>query len=166
MSFAVVYWIDVFTRDEYCNIITENLDYCRKQKGLEIFAWCVMPSHLHLLFRAKDNNPGEVLRDFKSYSSKLLLRAIAENPQESRKEWMLWLMERAGMKNSNVQKRQFWQQHNQPIELWSPAVIDQKLHYIHENPVEAGFVSEPHHWKCSSAIDYSGGKGIIGLDFE
>jgi len=73
--------------------------------------------------------------------------------------------ERAASKNSNVQKRQFWQQHNKPIELWSPEVTEQKMNYIHDNPVEAGFVLEAHHWKYSSAIDYSGGKGLIEMDF-
>jgi len=69
------------------------------------------------------------------------------------------------MKNSNVKKRQFWQQHNKPIELWSPAVIDQKVDYIHNNPVEAGFVTEPHNWRYSSSIDYSGGIGMLEIDF-
>ncbi|WP_229971344.1 hypothetical protein [Pontibacter harenae] len=73
-------------------------------------------------------------------------------------------MERAGQKNSNVKHRQFWQQHNQPIELWSAAVIDQKIDYIHKNPVEAGFVAEAHHWKYSSAKDYSGGKGVLEIN--
>ena len=77
---------------------------------------------------------------------------------------MLWMMERAGQKNSNVKMRQFWQQHNKPIELWSAHVIDQKVDYIHNNPVEAGFVLEPWHWKYSSAIDYSGGKGVLEID--
>ena len=75
------------------------------------------------------------------------------------------MMGRAGEKNSNVKKRQFWQQHNKPIELWSAEVIDQKLNYIHNNPVEAGFVLEPEHWKYSSAIDYAGGKGLLEIDY-
>lgn len=75
------------------------------------------------------------------------------------------MMERAGKKNSNVKKRQFWQQHNHPIELWSPKVIDQKMEYIHLNPVTAGFVTEAYYWKYSSAIDYSGGKGVLEIDF-
>jgi len=78
---------------------------------------------------------------------------------------LLWVMKRAGAKNSNVKNRQFWQQHNKPIELWSPSVIDQKLDYIHKNPVEAGFVLEPEHWKYSSANDYAGGKGLLEIDF-
>ncbi|MFD2512238.1 transposase [Pontibacter locisalis] len=162
--FAVVYWIDVFTREEYFSLLTESLNYCRKNKGMEIYAWCIMPSHVHLIFRAKDNNPSVLLKELKTYTSKQLQKAIAEHNQESRKEWMLWLMERAGLKNSNIKHRQFWQQHNKPIELWSPTVIDQKIDYIHNNPVEAGFVSEPEHWKYSSAIDFSGGKGVLEID--
>jgi len=107
-----------------------------------IFAWCIMPSHVHIVFKAKGNNPSDVLRDLKRHTSKKIQNAIIENPQESRKDWMLWMMERAGKKKSNVKNRQFWQQHNQPIELWSNKVIDQKIEYIHNNPVDAGFVKE------------------------
>ncbi|MBJ6119247.1 transposase [Pontibacter sp. BT310] len=164
VSFAVVYWIDVFTREEYFAIVTDSLDYCRKNKGMEIYAWCIMPSHVHIIFRAKDNNPSVLLKELKTHTSKHLQKAITEHNQESRKEWMLWLMERAGLKNSNVKHRQFWQQHSKPIELWSAAVIGQKIDYIHNNPVEAGFVSEPEHWKYSSAIDFSGSKGVLEID--
>ena len=132
---------------------------------MEIYAWCIMPSHVHLIFRAKNNNPGDVLRDLKTFTSKKIQALIVDNPQESKKEWMIWMMERAGSKNSNVKGKQFWQQHNKPIELWSPKVIDQKVDYIHFNPVESGFVTEPHHWKYSSAIDYSGGKGLLEIDY-
>ena len=165
VSFAVINWIDVFTRDAYAYEIVESLDFCRKNKGMEIYVWCIMPSHIHLIFRAKNSNPGDLLRDMKTFTSKKLQQMIVDNPQESRKEWMLRMMELAGIHNSNVTGRQFWQQHNRPIELWSPKVIEQKVDYIHFNHVEAGFVSEPHHWKYSSAIDYSGGKGVLEIDF-
>ncbi len=165
VSFATVYWIDVFIRELYFEKMVESLAYCRREKGMEIYCWCIMPSHVHLIFRAKENNPGEVLKSLKTFTSKELQKLIEENQQESRKEWMLWLMERAGLKNSNVKKRQFWQQNNQPIELWSAEVIDQKVDYIHNNPIISGFVSEPHHWKYSSAADYSGFKGLLDIDF-
>jgi len=165
VSFATIYWIDIFTRDSYFFVMVESLDFCRKNKGMEIYAWCIMPSHIHLVFRAKENNPGDLLRDLKTFTSKKIQKMISENPQESRKEWILWMIKQAGSKNSNVKGGQFWQQHNKPIELWSPAVIDQKVDYIHNNPVEAGFVLEPHYWKYSSAIDYSGGRGILEIDF-
>ncbi len=116
VSFATVYWVDVFIRDEYFDLIIQSLDFCRKNKGMEIYAYCIMTSHVHLIFRAKEANPGDILRDFKSFTSKEVQKIISENVQESRKEWLLWMMEKAGSQNSNIKKRQFLQQHNKPIE--------------------------------------------------
>lgn len=154
ISFATVYWIDVFTREEYFQNIIESLDYCRKHKSMELYAYCIMPSHIHLIFRSGNADPSGLIRDFKGFTSRKMLKAIEENQQESRKEWMLWMFERAGKKNSNVKFRQFWQQNNMPIEIWSLKVFEQKLNYIHQNPVEAGFVTNPIDWKYSSARNY------------
>jgi len=165
VSFATVNWIDIFIREEYFEKVVESLDWCRKNKGMEIYTWCIMPSHVHLIFRARDNNPGEQLKSFKMFTSKSLRKMIEENMHESRKEWILWMMKRAGLQNSNVKDMQFWQQNNKPVELWSPDVIDQKVDYIHDNPIQAGFVIEAHYWKYSSAIDYSGGKGVLEIDY-
>jgi putative transposase len=49
ISFATVYWIDVFTREVYFNTIIESLDFCKKNKGMEIYGYCIMPSHIHHL---------------------------------------------------------------------------------------------------------------------
>jgi hypothetical protein len=80
---------------------------------------------------------------------------------ESRREWILELLGRAGVDNSNNDKYQLWQQHNRPIELWSRDVIRQKLEYIHNNPVKAGFVEKPEDWLWSSGRDYAGIKGML-----
>ena len=50
---------------------------------------------------------------------------------------------------------------NKPIELWSNEVIQQKIDYIHNNPVEEGIVFRPEDYKYSSAVDYSGERGIL-----
>ncbi len=154
VSFAIVNWIDVFTRIQYFDIIIESFEYCRKNKGMELYGYCIMPSHIHFIFRSSLGDPSGLMRDFKGFTSRKLLKAIEENPQESKKEWMLWMFERAGKKNSNVQHRQFWQQNNNPIEIWSLKVFEQKLNYIHYNPVETGFVIDPIDWKYSSARNY------------
>jgi putative transposase len=151
VSFATVYWIDVFTREFYLDILVKSVAYCRKYKGMELFAYCFMPSHVHLIFRAKNENPTELLRAFKSYTSKAIVEAISQNCQESRKEWLLWMFKNAARRKGNVAKYQFWQHHNKPIELWSSPVIKQKLEYIHNNPVVAGYVTQSTQWKYSSA---------------
>ena len=166
VSFATVYWIDVFVRQAYFSILQEAVEHCRTKKEMEVFAYCFMPSHVHLVFRSQNDNPGGLLRDFKGFTARKIIKAIKENPQESRKEWLLRLMEHAGNKNSNVSKRQFWQQHNKPIELWSGKVIKQKIDYIHNNPVEQGFVTDPVDWKYSSARNYAEDNSILKIDNE
>ena len=86
ISFATVYWIDVFTRDIYFSVITASLDYCRKNKGMEIYGYCIMPSHIHLIFRSAETDPSGLIRDFKGFTSRKMLKTIEENAQESRKE--------------------------------------------------------------------------------
>ncbi len=60
---------------------------------------------------------------------------------------------------------QLWQQHNQPIELKNPEMFHQKLQYIHDRPVEAGFVEKEEDYLYSSALDFNGRKGLIELSY-
>ena len=76
---------------------------------------------------------------------------------------MLWMFEKAGKKYSHNPKYQFWQQHNQPIVLYTKNDLERKLNYIHENPIVARFVDHEEDYPYSSAIDYSGQKGMIEL---
>jgi REP element-mobilizing transposase RayT len=161
-SFAVVDWLDVFTRNEYKDIFIDSLHYCQKEKGMEIFAWCIMTNHIHLIFRVTSGfKPQNVLGDLKKFTSKAIVKAIEENPRESRKEMFLAKFKDAASKSSNVNKYQFWQHDNHPIELWSAKVTQEKIKYVHYNPVEAGLVYRPEDYVYSSARDYSGEKGLV-----
>ncbi|WP_282036526.1 REP-associated tyrosine transposase [Saccharicrinis aurantiacus] len=162
VSFAVVEWLDVFTRNEYKHILLENLVYCQKQKGMEIYAWCIISNHMHLIFKStKGLKPEILLGDFKRFTSRVLVKAIQENVRESRKELLLGQFKKAGEKSSNVKHYQFWRHDNKPIELWSNKVIDEKINYIHNNPVEEGLVFQPEDYVYSSARDYSGELGML-----
>uniref|UniRef100_A0A7S2PNJ4 Transposase IS200-like domain-containing protein n=1 Tax=Leptocylindrus danicus TaxID=163516 RepID=A0A7S2PNJ4_9STRA len=162
VSFAVVYWLDVFTRNEYKNVLVKSLAYCQTNKGMEICAWCIMSNHVHLVFRVvNEGKPQQVLGDLKRFTSKKLVQMIQENPRESRKEYLLDQFRKAAKSSSNVNKYQFWRHDNKPIELWSNKVIRQKVDYIHQNPVEAGLVFRAEDYVYSSAVDYSGEKGLL-----
>ena len=163
ISFSVVYWIDVFIRNEYKYELIDSWKYCIGNKGLEVYGWCIMTSHVHMIIGSHKDKLEGIVRDMKSFTSTQLRKAIKEHPEESRKDWMLWLMERAGKKNSNNNDFQFWQQHNHPIELSTNEMMQQRLDYIHNNPVEAGFVENPDEWIFSSARDYSGSKGLLDI---
>ena len=47
LTHTVVDWVDLFTRKELAEVIVNSLNYCVANKGLEVYAWCLMPSHLH-----------------------------------------------------------------------------------------------------------------------
>lgn len=165
VTFTVVNWIDVFIRDAYREIVIESIKYCQENKGLEVSAWCIMTSHIHLILSTKgENNLEDIIRDLKSFTSRKIRERLENDQQESRKEWILWLFRRVSKRNKRNNDYQFWQQDNHPVELSTRKMMDQRLDYIHNNPVEAGFVSRPEDWVWSSARDYSGeAKGNIAL---
>lgn len=162
VSFAVVEWLDVFTRNEYKNILVDSLRFCQLNKGMEVFAWCIMTNHMHLVYRSTgDQKPEALLADFKRFTSQQLVKAIQNNPQESRKDWLLEQFSKAAANSSNVKHHQFWRHDNKPIELWSNKVIDEKINYIHNNPIEAGLVFRAVDYLYSSAVDYAGETGLL-----
>nr|WP_294792191.1 transposase [uncultured Mucilaginibacter sp.] len=154
VSFATVNWVDVFVRRIYCDTMVESLRFCIENKGLELYAWCIMSSHVHLIISTENGNLSDIMRDMKRHTAKQILKAIEENVQESRREWMLWMFKRAGEHNANNEKYQFWQQNNHPIELSTHKMMIQRLDYLHNNPVESGAVDRPPNYLYSSAIDY------------
>ncbi len=155
VTFTVIQWIDIFTREAYRDIVIDSIKHCQKHKKLEVGAWCIMTNHIHLILRSCEEFPLEgIIRDLKSFTSRELRKAITKNIGESRKSWILKTMIEAGNNKSNNKDWQLWMQHNHPIELDTSYLIDQKMEYIHENPVKAGFVENPEHWLYSSARDY------------
>ncbi|MEO6837730.1 MAG: transposase [Ginsengibacter sp.] len=166
ISFATINWIDVFVREEYNQIIIESWKHCQEKKGLQMYGWCIMTSHVHMIIGTRGKALDKIVGEMKSYTSIQLKKSIKEHSQESRREWMMWMFERAGKKNGNNNDWQFWQQHNKPIEIKDQEMFDKILDYIHLNPVMAGFVTKPEDWKYSSARDFCGKKGLIELNFS
>ena len=159
ITITVVDWIDLFTRKALCEIVTKNLAYSRNKKGLKIFGYVIMSSHIHLIVRAsKEQDLSAIIRDFKSYTAKQIIAFLKEKEsKESKKEWLLSHFRNAAIINGKNRNYKVWQNGNLPIELYTPKVIRQKLNYIHGNPVEGGIVSLPEHYLHSSATNYQSG---------
>jgi putative transposase len=166
ITFAVEEWIDVFTRQQHKEIIVDSLRFCQQQKGLVLYAWCLMTNHIHLIVGRKgEEKIEEIIRDFKKYTSVFICRAIQANPMESRKSWMLGIFREAAFNSKKHQKFKFWQNDYHPVELSTNEIMDQKLEYVHENPVKEGFVDKPEDYLYSSARDYAGSKGLLEIEF-
>ncbi len=152
ITFATVGWIDVLTRREFKDIVVESLRYCQEHKGLRLFEWVIMSNHVHLVAAAVEGSDlPAIMRDLKKFTSGQIHRAITEHEGESRKEWMLKLLEAAGKANSSNQGFQLWQQNNQPLLLESPGSMDRAVEYVRMNPVKEGLVEEDHAYVYSSA---------------
>ncbi|MBA3674961.1 MAG: transposase [Chitinophagaceae bacterium] len=163
ISFAVISWVDLFIRNEYKEIIIRSFLHCVQHKSMELYAYCIMTSHVHMIIGSRGNLMQNIIRVLKRHTSESLHKEIIQHLTESRKEWILAMMTEAGTKNSNNVSFQLWQQHSQPVELNSPKILHQKLNYIHHNPVAAGFVDKEEDWLYSSARNYYGWQGLIDV---
>lgn len=164
VTFSVIDWVDALTRKRYRDLIIESLKFCRKEKQLRIIAYCLMPNHVHMIGYCRGYfGLSDVLRDFKKFTANQILQSIKTDP-ESRREWMLRHFSWRGEMNPNNTDYQFWQQGNHPIELYSHKFIEQKIEYIHQNPVKAGWVNKPEDYVYSSARWYSCEMGPLEVE--
>ena len=86
---TIIGWVDVFTRKDYRDVVIDSLKYCQKEKGLIVYAYVIMSSHIHLLIGSKAGyNLTDTIRDFKKFTAKQIIKLIKEIP-ESRREWLL-----------------------------------------------------------------------------
>ena len=69
ITLIIVGWIDLFTRERYCEIMIDSLKYCITNKGLRLFEYVIMPSHIHLIAQHLEGKLPDVLRDLKSFTA-------------------------------------------------------------------------------------------------
>ncbi|MFP4293398.1 MAG: REP-associated tyrosine transposase [Cyclobacteriaceae bacterium] len=152
---TVVQWIDIFTRSIYADVLVKSLQYCQEHKGLEIYAYVIMPSHIHMIVRHEEGQLDKVIGHFKSFTAKEMLKLISSSQEESRKKWLLHMFAYAARFHRQHATYMFWQYTKHPVELNSNYLIQQKTDYIHQNPLKAGYVTEASSWYYNSACPFS-----------
>jgi REP element-mobilizing transposase RayT len=163
ITITVIDWVDLFTRAVYKDIVLDSLNYCREHKGLTIHAYCIMPSHVHLIVSSENEMLNAIIRDFKKFTSKELVKSIKSTP-ESRREWLLNKFEYAAGRIRRGANYKLWQDGFHPVELNTNKMFAERLEYIHNNPVEEGITWTPEGYKYSSASNYSGVESIMVID--
>lgn len=159
---TIVHWIDLFSRREYWDIIVDSLNYCVKHKGLHIFAWVIMSNHIHMVIQVEhDQGISGFLRDFKKFTSKRFAEII-ECHAESRRYWLMDKFSFEARKTKRAEKYKIWKDSNHAMNLTNIDIM-QKINYIHDNPVRAGWVEFPDEYLYSSARDYAGRKGLVDI---
>ena len=156
MTITVVDWIDIFTRLKQKYVVIDALKYGQQHKGLELYAYCLMSSHVHLLAKAtKGHVMSDIIRDFKKFTSKQIIKTIKEQP-ESRREWLLERFENACQHLKRPQRYKVWQDGYHAEIAYLNAFIKEKLIYIHNNPVKDKIVENAEDYVFSSARNYAG----------
>jgi REP element-mobilizing transposase RayT len=121
-----------------------------------------MTSHVHLIISSSGQPLNDIVRDFKQYTSKELIRAIKEGP-ESRRVWLLRKFHYAGGRIKRNSHYKVWKDGFHPVELNTNEMMDQRLEYVHQNPVKEGIVWEARAYTYSSAAYYEGGESILDI---
>jgi REP element-mobilizing transposase RayT len=100
--------------------------------------------------RSGNGKLSDTIRDFKKYTSRTILHTIQQEP-ESRRAWLLHRFAWNAAQNERSSNYQVWTHENHAIEITSQPFFRQKLDYIHENPVRAGWVEREEDYVYSSA---------------
>ncbi len=150
-TITVLDWTPVFIEQRYIDPLVESLSYCRTNKGLRLFAYVVMPNHLHLIAAADDLHA--LMRDFKRFTSRTIHERLLA---DARRTVLSWLEQAAQGARRQRGEFSFWADGFHPQAISTSAVLEQKLRYLHENPVRKGLVGAAEDWWYSSASWYAG----------
>ena len=142
MTFTVVGWVDLFTRQRYRDTLLKNMKYCRDYKHLNVGAYVIMTNHVHVIWQCKQGHLSDTLRDFKSFCTKEFI-ALIEKEGESRRDWLLHMFHFHANKTNQNKEFKIWTSDNHPEEITSHDFLMGKLDYIHNNPVRAAWVRKP-----------------------
>ena len=129
-----------------------------RTRGCGSFGYVILENHLH--FVAQAPRLDKCLSSFKSFTAARLIELLEAHKAES----LLARLRLAKRAHKRDREYQFWQEGSHAEMIFSEPVMREKLEYIHQNPVKRGYVDLPEHWRYSSARNYLGQSGLIGID--
>ena len=153
--------LPIFRRDEPCQIFVDVLDEIKKANPFKLVGYVIMPDHVHLILNPLECEISVVVRKIKGKSARLILDWLkVNNYAESLSKLVI---------RSSKQTHAVWQKEFSAIDLWSPKFINQKLNYVHLNPVRAGLCDHPAKWKwssCRAYLPHAPGEVPIEIDWR
>ena len=158
LTCTVVEWLHVFTRPEVVQILLDCWSHQREHEGLRLYGYVILENHLHFIAQAERLD--KCVSSFKSFTA----RRIIDHLQAHRVEHLLTRLRSAKLAHKVDREYQFWQEGVHAEMVFSDVMMREKLDYIHANPVKRGYVEVAEHWRYSSARDYAGSGGLIGID--
>ncbi len=163
VTLSVVYWIDIFSRQLYRDIVIDSFKYCQENMGLTINGYVIMSNHIHAILQSQNGKLSQTITSFKKFTGAKFIQSIFDCP-ESRRVWLLNQFAHASIVHNRNSSHQIWVNGNRPMSLTTGTFFWQKLNYIHNNPVRAGIVDNPEDYIYSSARNYLGREGKLKIE--
>jgi REP-associated tyrosine transposase len=147
LTYSIVEWLPVFVSRASCEIVTESLTFCHREKHLRANAFVIMPTHMHLIAFDADFDSERLTRtlaDFRKFTG----RRLSDYCIQHEPKCFLDVLRESATADS---ERRFWQPSRHPESIETERFWQQKLDYLHDNPCRKGLVRVPDHWRFSSA---------------
>jgi len=154
---TVLQWKHILKSDKYKNVIVDSFRYLVENKLVRIFAFVIMPNHFHTVWKINEEiEKPDFQRNLQKYTSQTILRHLQSDHKELHGELYVGAKDR---------KYQLWERDPLSIPLYSQKVVEQKINYIHFNPVHRrwNLSDEPQNYKYSSAKFYYEGIDEFGF---
>jgi putative transposase len=153
-------WQHLFSLPGYADIVLNSLTWLRNEKRMSLYAFVLMPSHLHAIIKPLDRSIGDLLQNFASFTAHAILRQLREEKQD---ELLAFFH---ANKRDQRHNHCIWQD-VQAKNIFTEKFLNQKMEYIHQNPVakEWKLSNLRSEYRYSSACFYDQGRQpVIGID--
>lgn len=145
---TILDWKPLLKPDDHKKIIMDSLKFLTLNKRIFLYGFVIMPNHIHLLWRMQENHYlKDVQRDFLKFTAQQIkFRLIDSNT----------LKLAPYKKDSKDRQYQFWQRNSYNKRMYNRKIFEQKLDYIHLNPLQEKWqiVEHPEDYHSSSAKYY------------
>lgn len=150
---TILNWMPLLHNDHYKEIIINSLRFAIKEKRIKLIAFVIMQNHLHLVWQQLlPYTKTQVQLSFMKFTAQQIKFHLEKNNPAMLRKYKVCLKDR---------EYQFWERNPLTTELFTPDVVQQKIDYIHNNPVRAGLCKYPEEYKYSSADYYETGAELF-----
>ena len=158
LTCTVLEWLPLFVRPALVEIVLDCWRYQQAHQDLRLYGYVILENHLHFVAQAPDLR--KCVSGFKSYTA----RKIIDHLEQRGAQYLLQRLRFAKRAHKADRVYQLWQEGSHAELVYSLGVMQEKLDYIHHNPLKRGYVDQPEHWHYSSALNYAGQEGLIEVD--
>jgi REP element-mobilizing transposase RayT len=155
MTCTIVGWLPVFTRPEAAQIVFDSWRYLQKNQEFKLYGYVILENHLHLVASAPDLS--NAMKSFKMFTARQVIDLLEAHGANM----LLRQLRTFKLAHKTKSDFQLWQEGSKPKQIGTQDMMLQKLEYMHNNPVNRGYVDDPTHWRYSSARNYAGQSGLI-----